>query len=336
METLNMHTQNPGPVLADLLLQLQNFSNNGDIYLNVNRSNGKPDTMNPEHHKNIVGINELGLPGFLKRLGIRGMTLDSQCDTFSLSGLDAIAFDQNISVKRWRDIRNDQLIAALQGLFKHCRTIAFGDWANVSDASDLWMGLLRDVIKPLKKKDLDFIFYLGDPAKMLFFQVDEILDIISDFSYTGKVTFFLDEPEAIKLWKVLNGEQEDDSHKTYMPDDLKRKYFSIFKTMSIYCLAIYSFTDVMVFTEDQQFVLARQKADHSIELAEDARDNFVAGHSSGLLMQMDITHCIALGLAVFVTMGENNNTTNQQDLIAYLEHWIADLEKPENKLLYQS
>lgn len=333
METLNVHALNPGPVLADLISDLQNFNNNGDIYLSVNRSN---EAVPADDHKNIAGINELGLPSFLKRLGIRGMTLDSQCDSLSISAIDAIVFEEIVSLKHWRDIKNDQLIAALQALFKHCRTIAFGDWANVSDASDLWTGLLSDVIKPLKKKDLDFIFYLGDPAKMLFFQVDEILDIISDFSYTGKVTFFLDEAEAIKLWKVLNGEQEDGIQKTYTPDDLRRKYFSIFRTMSIYCLSIYSFTDVIVFTEDQQFVLARQKADHSIELAKDARDNFVAGHSSGLLMQLDIAHCISLGIAVFVTMGEKNNTTNQKDLLTYLEHWIADLDKPENSLLYQS
>src|ERR1700754_3508561 len=167
METLNMHAQNPGPVLADLILYLQNYSDNGDIYLNINRSNAK------SNQKNIIGINELGLPYFLKRLGIRSLSLDSQCDTSSLSALDAIVFDENIGIKHWRDIRNDQLIAALQVLFKHCRTIAFGDWANESDASDLWTGLLSDVIKPLKKKDLDFIFYLGDPDKMLFFQVDE-------------------------------------------------------------------------------------------------------------------------------------------------------------------
>jgi hypothetical protein len=330
METLNMHAQNPGPVLADLILYLQNYSDNGDIYLNINRSNAKV------HQKNIIGINELGLPYFLKRLGIRSLSLDSQCDTSSLSALDAIVFDESISIKHWRDIRTDQLVAALQVLFKHCRTIAFGDWANESDASDLWTGLLSDVIKPLKKKDLDFIFYLGDPGKMLFFQVDEILDIISDFSYTGKVTFFLDEHEAIKLWMVLNGEQGDATSKTYMPDDLKRKYFSIFKTMSIYCLAIYSADDVIIFNEEQQFIMARRVTNNEIELAEDARDNFVAGYSIALLMHLDMLHCMALGLAVFGARGENKINCNQKDLIAYLERWIADLDKSENSPQYQS
>ena len=336
METLNMQIKNPSPILAELVLSLQNFSDTENIYLNIKDANRAPNSIQPGYQKNIIGIKELALPDFLKRLGIRSLSLNSQYDSMLLSELDIITSGENTSKHHWRVIKNDKLIAALQMLFKNCRTIAFGDWANASDASDIWTGLLTDVIKPLKKKDLDFIFYLGDPDKMIFFQVDEILDIISDFSYAGKVTFFLDEHEAIKLWMVLNGEQGDASSKNYAPDDLKRKYFSIFRTMSIYCLAIYSFTDVIVFTEEQQFVLARQKAIHNIELAEDARDNFVAGYSTGLLMQLTIAHCIALGIAVFVTTGENKNSSNQKDLIAYLERWIADLDKPENSLLQQS
>nr|GEY94536.1 hypothetical protein [Tanacetum cinerariifolium] len=87
-----------------------------------------------------------------------------------------------------------------RALFRQCRTVAFDDWSALGAASELWDGLLMDVIKPLGRQDIEFIFYLGDSRQKLSFQVDEVLDIISDFAQHGQVTFALDEDEALKLW----------------------------------------------------------------------------------------------------------------------------------------
>jgi hypothetical protein len=165
--------------------------------------------------------------------------------------------------------------------------------------------------------------------------VDEVLDIISEFSKHGRVTFCLDEGEAVKLWMVLNGEHPDSIPETFTPGDLKRKYFSIFRTMAVSQLLIYSASDALVYSEEQQFMLTRKVVDHEIEIAEDARDNFVAGFTVGLILQLDIKYCIALGLIVFGSHGENNSNPDKDDLLAYIERWIIDLNKENSISLYQ-
>jgi hypothetical protein len=332
MQVYNIEIKNVLPILTDLVESIRNFNDSQNIYLSRTYDSGTPG---PGTLKKAFGIKEAKLPEFLTNLGIRSLTLSSP---HAEDVLSKCIFDVETGVNksnRWSEIKSEKLNADLSDLFRACRTIAFDDWANVANSSDLWNGLLSDVIRPLQKNDLEFIFYLGDPAKRLFFQVDEILDIISEFSKHGRVTFCLDESEAVKLWMVLNGERPDYTLNAFALSDLKRKYFSIFKTMTVDQLLIYSVNDALVYSEDQQFVLTRKVVDYNIEIARDARDNFIAGFTIGLILQLDIRCCIALGLIVFGSHGENNSSPDKDDLLAYIEKWIIDLNKEDAICLYQ-
>ncbi len=117
--------------------------------------------------------------------------------------------------------------------------------------------------------------------------------------------------------------------------DLKRKYVSIFRTMNIARLLIYSADNAILFTKQQQFVLSRKKVAQFIEMATDARQNFIEGFSIGLLLQLDMARCLALGLIVFGTYGELKVRPDQKDIIDYTNRWIEDLQKPETLHLYQ-
>jgi len=332
MQAYNIEVNNVLPILTDLVEAIRNFNDPQNIYLSRTCDNSIPESG---ILKKAFGIKERKLPEFLTNLGIRSLTLNAPHAEDALSRCIFDVEEGGNKSNRWSDIKSEKLVADLSELFQACRTIAFDDWTNVANSSDLWSGLLSDVIRPLPKKNLDFIFYLGDPAKKLFFQVDEILDIISAFSKHGRVTFCLDESEAVKLWMVLNGERPDSAPGTFAPGDLKRKYFSIFRTMAVDQLLIYSVNDALVYSEDQQFVLTRKVVDRNIEIAENARDNFIAGYAMGLIMQFDIKYCIALGLIVFGSHGENNSNPDKDDLLAYIDKWIVDLEKEDSISLYE-
>jgi len=332
MQVYNIEIENVLPILTDLAEAITNFNDSQNIYLSRTYNSGAAESG---ILKKAFGIEEAKLPEFLTNLGVRSLTLNAP---YAEDALSRCAFDVEVGGKksdRWSEIKSEKLVADLSELFRTCRTIAFDDWTDVANSSDLWNGLLLDVIRPLLKKDLDFIFYLGDPAKKLSFEVDEILDIISEFSKHGRVTFCLDESEAVKLWKVLNGEQPDYILDAFTPGDLKRKYLSIFRTMMVDRLLIYSASDALVYSKDQQFVLTRKVVDHNIEVAKDARDNFIAGFAIGLILQLDIKYCIALGLIVFGAHGENNSNPDKDDLLAYTEKWITDLNIDDSISLYQ-
>jgi hypothetical protein len=263
-------------------------------------------------HVNIPGTQSL--PAVLCLLGIRGITFNTPHDFTALSDVDISvpATEQH----QWRYLKTEPIIQALKELFTNCRSIAFDDWSGMAAASDLWDGLLGDVIRPLGKKDLEFIFYLGDPINKLSFQVDEVLDIISDFSRYGQVTFALDDNEAIKLWKILNGNSASSAEKS-----TEQQYLSIYRTMNIARLLIYSVNQVMLFSNQQSFVLTRKVVEQHIEIAREARLNFIAGFSAGLSLQLNMAECIALGLIVFGTQG----STEQPTLITYINQWMNDL-----------
>ena len=199
----------------------------------------------------------------------------------------------------------------------------------------MWDGLLTSVIKPLNKTDLEFIFYLGNPESKHSYEVDEAIDIISDFSKHGKVTLALDENEAIKLWMALNGVDDDASVTIQSVSDRKKNYFSMFRTLNLAHLMIWSADDVIFFSSDQQFMLSRKRGDLTIETAPEARQNFIAGYSLGLLMHLDVAYCILLGLAVFSSAGELRKYPEQKDLSKYIEQWIEDLKSTESIHLYQ-
>ena len=335
METLNMEIKNTGPVLARLLQIMQTNTVSESIYLNGLDDDSNPDQPASGLRVNALGINEAPLPEILVLLGIRSITLNASHDFDRLAKLNVNLPPAEVEQYLWTFFKDETVINELRSLFNNCRTIAFDDWADFTGASNLWDGLLADVIKPLGKTDMEFIFYLGDPISKLSFQVDEAIELICDFSSYGKVTFALDESEALKLWMVLNGVNPDVPLAAQTPSDLKKKYFSIFRIMNIARLLIYSANDAILFSKDQQFILTRKKVDHHIEIGLNARQNFIMGFSIGLLKQLDVAHCIALGLIVFGSYGELNTTPNQENLQAYIQKWIEDLQKPESMYLYQ-
>ncbi|MFS2186783.1 hypothetical protein ACCC92_08900 [Mucilaginibacter sp. Mucisp84] len=333
METLNMEIKNTAPVLTNLLQIVESGLLSENIYLTLTDEGSEQSLSGLRINK--LGVTEAPLPEILKLLGIRSITLNASHDFTGLSKLTVTLPPAEVEQYLWTFFKDETVIAELRSLFSNCRTIAFDDWAAITDASNLWNGLLAEVIRPLGKKDLEFVFYLGDPGNKLSFQVDEAIDLISEFSHHGQVTFALEASEAMKLWMVLNGVNPDTPLEGQTPSDLNKKYFSIYRTMDVSRLLIYSADNAILFSSDQQFVLSRKKVEHHIEISANARQDFIAGFSIGLLKHLDIAHCIALGLIVFGCYGEFNSKPGQQDLSLYIQNWIKDLEKPDSIHLYE-
>jgi hypothetical protein len=207
----------------------------------------------------------------------------------------------------------------LGGIFSSCRIIEFANWAEVDNASGLWDGLYTDVIKPLKTRDFQFIFHLGDITKRLVFEVDEILDIVGDYSSHGRVTLMLDDYEADKLWSRLNGVLTSD----FRPQEAKEKYRFLFNTMNIDVLLILHSNRAELFSRDWQFDLAGRSL---VGIREpNARVRFSVGYQLGLLLQLEIPHCIALGLIVSEVYTDQASGPGSKLLLDYMHDWMAVL-----------
>ncbi|KAA0989220.1 hypothetical protein [Dyadobacter aurulentus] len=340
METLNLEILNPGPILADLKIQLQEPAVSLHSYLRRPTASGSPVFSVWNFGINPFGIRESALPEVLQLLGIRSLTLNAAQDLSPLYNLSGGIPHTGNDADKWRYLTSDAVTEVMQPFLRNCRAIAFQDWASLSGASGLWSCLLRDTIKPVGTQGLEFIFYLGDALTRRSFQVEEAIDIIAGFSAYGQVTVALDEDESIKLWMVLNGVHNYDSVVNQTFPDLKKKFASIFRSINIERLLVYSASQAMLFTRHTQFLLARKKVAQQFEMAPEARDHFIEGFCMGLAQQMDMVRCVALGLIVFGSRSEAGAglarfDAARQQLFDYIDQWTNDLQQPEIMYLYQ-
>lgn len=112
--------------------------------------------------------------------------------------------------------------------------LEFPDWTASEDASAAWCRFYATRIKPLQRRDYQFIFHLGDVSAKRVFDVDEVLDIMGDYSSHGKVTLLLSAHEADVLWCMLNGFDPG----AILHGDESPRLVSLFNTMRIDSLVV--------------------------------------------------------------------------------------------------
>ena len=253
---------------------------------------------------------------FWERLGVRHVISNMPYNRTAFQDYCPIAADK--VPYRWSNLKKDACIEKLGTCINNCSIIEFADYANVDDAADFWDGLFEDVIKPLNKRDFEFIFHLGDTTRRLVFEVDEILDIIGDYSSHGRVSLVLDEQDADKLWNRLHGGSYDASRSP----DAKEKYLTLFNTMRIDVLVILYSNRVLLFSRDGQFDFTARPM-NSIDTYPHTRDGFYAGLRLGLLLHLDIPHTIVLGQVVSGACQANVSMPTSRALLAYIEEWVS-------------
>jgi hypothetical protein len=208
-------------------------------------------------------------------------------------------------------------------ILSNCSIIEFADWAAMNNVS-CWDKLYSDAVKPLKKRDFQFIFHLGDVSGRLVFEIDEVLDIIGDFSSCGQTTLILDTHEADALWCKLNGRNPGTIQSVCVPSTARERYLFLFNTMSIDSLVILYGSGALHLSREGQFDLAG-KPPVSIGGVINARHRFSAGYQMGLLLQLDPPHCMALGLAISGGYPEPLPAWGSALLIKYTQDWLTQV-----------
>lgn len=263
-------------------------------------------------------MSEGKLPEFLKQIGIRSITLNDSANIKSLLNT-ASTMALEIGGTPHNYFHNTVFTGYFQTIFQHTTTIAFRDWSLFANASDYWDVLLREVIKPLKTKELQFIFYLGNISSRPVFMVDEMLDIMGDFARHGEVTFIMDQQEMKKLWEALNG--VNTARSDSWPFDNEEKYKSLFNTMNIHKLVVYASNGVSLYSKKEQFNLTRRVLPIPVENAPYARNNFINGYSLGLSLQLESALCIILGIIYYEFIAQTNVSPDRQGLLNHIKSW---------------
>ena len=320
---INNQFENTDAVLSELLGSLHKMGDTIDFYFDQFEEGEMLNPFLAGGGVNSMGSYEALPPEFFNGFGIRRLILDSPHGRLSLSEKDFIdIMNKNTASLRWRDLKTDLMMEDLKTLFGNCQIVEFANWSDVANASDIWDNLRRDIIMPLKRNDFDFVFYLGDTAKKMTFEVDEILDIISDYSLHGRVTLILNEQHAANMWEIRNG--RDSSHAGFSTSPgLKEKSRCLFDLMDISHLIIDSFPSTLSFSRQSQFEITPEKR---FETLGSGRKYFDAGYILGLILKNDLLHSTILGLAVSEVYTENGRKPDSKMLIGYIEKYKGEIE----------
>ncbi|SHM14687.1 hypothetical protein [Chitinophaga sp. CF418] len=314
-----------GSMLAALAGSIQDFNQSVDVYIN---HIGEYEVFNPFLSGFQAAAPKINKPipsQFWERLGIRHLILDTFFSRLAMPDGWQVGHDEsNDEAASWNNIKSDAMVEELKTLFSSSSIVQFADWAGVDGASEYWDGIFSDVIRPLDKRDFQFVFRLGDISKRFVFEVDEILDIMGAYSSYGKVTLVLDHTEADKLWSKLNGIAYDVTVHGARLQEARERHLFIFNTMKIDSLIVLYANRTILFSREQQSQFAGRSFEN-IYMPGYGRDCFDAGYRMGLLLQLHTSYCIALGQAVSGAFGRSESWPRSEVLLTYIKDWMTEM-----------
>jgi len=279
---LDFETDPFGLYSGDLDMRL-----NPDAY-HVDQRYHFDEPLNPDGSEDVYAITAC--------TGIKGFLDVHEGDAGSrLSALAGIIRDHRVQVDQYlrQAVKISGAMPGSSDLISNSPIIEFTDWTAVQSTSDIWDRLYTDLIKHLQKRDFHFIFHLGDVVNRLVFEIDEVLDIIGDYSSHGKVTLILNNDEADHLWCKLNGRNSDAG--VSGNSQAGEKYHFLFSTMNIDALVVLHDYSAVRLSRDGELALSDVPPVGNVE---PVNGRFSTGYQIGLLLQLEPRDCVALGLAV--------------------------------------
>jgi hypothetical protein len=215
----------------------------------------------------------------------------------------------------WEMIKNKIGIDTLTDLYRDSDLLCLVNWSEIDASTDIWKGLLRDVMPMTGNKPLSF-FDLSDCSKRSEKAIREAIMLLKEFSAYTKVALGLNHNEAKLVYQALFQKKA--------PREFERTGEKIFEKLEIETLVLHS---------SKQAIGYGREGVHSVKtffvkdpaISTGAGDNFNAGLCAARLLEWDMKLSLALANAVagsYVSSGE------QQDLegiIKYIAHAVENL-----------
>lgn len=217
----------------------------------------------------------------------------------------------------WAYIKQTAGLEKLRSSFLEANLIALVDWANITHADGIWEGILEDIIKPSGRRDFLFFFDLCDPSKKSAQQIDDILDIISSFSFYGRVTLGMNENETMIIWSALTGENQKGSV------NLGGKFIHF--AVNIDCLLIHPIDRTIAF-HGKDFMELPGRLVRNPKIQTGGGDNLNAGYILGLLAGMSLEECMVLGMAASGYYVQEGQSGSIEQIRKYVAKWRKELE----------
>ncbi len=195
--------------------------------------------------------------------------------------------------------------------------IAQVDWVNLDHATDIWRGVLQDVIIPGGFKNKNFFFDIADPSKKSREDIVEMVKVMAQYRAYGNVTLGINENESRKLYEALTGKNAD-------TDDLKVVASTIYEKAGLDVMLIHPVDKALTVNKNGVLEVKGRVVKKPV-ISTGGGDNFNAGFCLGLLHQMKLDECMLCAMAASGAYVQNGGSADINGLIKYLQHWEQEL-----------
>jgi len=213
----------------------------------------------------------------------------------------------------WAYVKNTIGINDLKGNISDCNILALVGWCNPDHATDVWKGILEEIIPNSSQKKLLF-FDLADPTKKSTSDLMEVLEVINNYSHYGPVILGINENETLKLFEILR-----DNDFTGL-EDLENIGTFIFSKLSINGLLIHP-VDRSILIQKDRILNLEGKLVKNPKISTGGGDNLNAGFCAGYLYGFTHEESMILGMATSGAYVQNGKSPDIDDLVEYLNSW---------------
>ena len=225
----------------------------------------------------------------------------------------------------WKTIKERTDVSRLLEKYQKADLVALVDWCNLVHATDIWKGVLYDLVKHSGKSSKKFFFDLADPSKKSDHEIDQVISVINEFAKYGEVTLGLNENEANRIADFFTRQ----SGKPAQEELLSTVGTAIFRNMAIDQLLVHPIDGcLLTFSNGQTYLNGRVV--EKPEVSTGGGDNFNAGYCFGMLNQFEHQESMVLAMAASGAYVEHGFSPDKNLLKNYLANWLQELEKPGN------
>lgn len=236
-----------------------------------------------------------------------------------LDGKLMIGKRESLKNVNWTTLKEKIGLEELTSIYEEATLIGLENWTMLPYMTNIWNGLINEVLPNLSKKDNKYIFFdLADPENRLKKDILEALSVIKKFSDKFNVILGLNEKEAYEIGEILDLFSSDNK------PPLDVLVTSIAKKIDIYCLVVHPVKEA--------YAVCNGEIYHTIgpyepnpKLTTGAGDNFNAGFCFGQTLGLSPQLSLVLGTATSGYYVRNAQSPTLENLIDFLKKWDLNI-----------
>ncbi len=248
------------------------------------------------------------------------ISLGNPAETQALEFRDGVILESDFSTFHqltWEVLCDQVGHQVLEETLGRSRLIALVDWSNVTHATDIWAGILQEMLPKLPESNRLFFFDLCDPSAKPVREAHRMVELLRAFKAFGTVVLGLNENEALSLSRLVIPKVDRSRLELVVEglyDRLQVDYLIVHPTDRTFLAGP---------SGQQEFPnrVIRQKV-----LLTGAGDNLNAGFCLGQLLHFDPACSLTLARAAAGVYVESGRSGTLPELKKYLEKWLGELE----------